>query len=578
MIKDLRLKNFKAFPSFAVNFQHSSLLVGPNSAGKSTVLSALKLSETCLRLAKRSKPTLQTWHRGISVTAYPVPLRDFAALDESVRHNFRGDETSLELEWKNGAKLHVVWPELSPYVDKEPPFFYLRSPEGSTPRNIPQIRNAFSGIGVIPTLSPLEHEESILADDYVKQNQSSRLSSRHFRNQLRLLSRDGEWEDFVEFSTPWLGGLKLNKPVMRYDPANIDVFFTELGSGVEKEIVWAGDGVQIWLQLLLQLYRARTVPTLVLDEPEVFLHADLQRRLVRLLESMNSQVILATHSTEVLAEADRNSVVWVDKSRRRATRAPKPEQLNGLDYALGTAFNLAMAKALRSRGVLFVEGKDVKLLKKLARSLGQSQIAHEYSMAVVPMNGYSNWGQAEAFGWFLNEFLGKSVKAMVLLDRDYRSQIQVDAVVAKFSEVDVHAHVWAKKELESYLLIPSAIARLCKCSEGEVRGFISDILSGMERGVFARILAERQAAEKSSGRSVATITEAVMAEFDRDWQSEGFRYRACPPKEVLAQLNAKLQSEGFRAASFDAIAASVIETELADEMVTVLRRIDELAS
>ncbi|MEU7088512.1 ATP-dependent nuclease [Streptomyces achromogenes] len=577
MIKDLRLRSFKAFPMFAINFKQSSLLVGPNSAGKSTILSALRLSETCLRLAKRNHPTLRSSHRGVWVSAYPVPMREFAALDESVRHNFRDDESSLELEWKNGCKLRVVWPELSPYVDKEPPFFYLLDPKGNTPRSIPQIRSLFEPLGIVPTLSPLEHEESILADDYVRQNQTTRLSSRHFRNQLRLLTQDGHWDEFVAFATPWLGGIRLRKPVMHYDPSSIDVFFTEKGSGVEKEIVWAGDGVQIWLQILLQLYRARSLPTLVLDEPEVFLHADLQRRMIRLLATMSSQVILATHSAEVLAEAERNSIVWVDKTRHRAMRAPKEEELQGLDDALGTAFNLAMAKALRSRGVLFVEGKDVKLLKKISRQLGLLHITTEYSLAVVPINGYTNWGKVEAFGWIQEELLGKSIKPMILLDRDYRHDEQVQKVVNRFSAVNIHAYVWRKKELESYLILPPVISRLSKCPEEIVREIISEKLALMKRGTFSRLLSEKQNTDRASGKSIVTITENLMDEFEKEWRNEGYRLSHCPPKDLLSQLNGDLQDKGYKPVSFEAIAASVRADEIDEEMIAVLQMIDGLA-
>jgi predicted ATP-dependent endonuclease of OLD family len=101
LISELRLRNFKAFPSFRVTFKETSFLVGPNSAGKSTILTAIKLSEACLRHAKRLKPTESIQHQDAWYLAYPVPLRDFAALDESVRHDFRRDETSLELGWRN---------------------------------------------------------------------------------------------------------------------------------------------------------------------------------------------------------------------------------------------------------------------------------------------------------------------------------------------------------------------------------------------------------------------------------------------------------------------------------------------
>ena len=78
--------------------------------------------------------------------------------------------------------------------------------------------------------------------------------------------------------------------------------------------------MQIWLQLLLHLFRQRDADVVVLDEPDVFLHSDLQRRLLQLLESLPAQTISSTHSAEVIAEADSSeSVVWV--CRRRASEA-----------------------------------------------------------------------------------------------------------------------------------------------------------------------------------------------------------------------------------------------------------------
>ncbi|WP_159103578.1 ATP-dependent nuclease [Streptomyces sp. CS149] len=577
MIKEVKFTSFKAFGNFAMTFKGASLLVGPNSAGKSTILTSLRLAETCLRLAKRTRPNTSNLHAGSYYLSYPVPTRDFAALNESVRHNFRDDETSMELSWRNGCKMRIVWPERRRYEDEPTPFFYLLDANGKPPRTVAPVKANFSTIGVIPTLSPLEHEEPILETETIRKNLSTRLSSRHFRNQMRLLDQAGEWDEFIEFASPWLAGIELGKPVTRYDTSSIDVFFTEAGNGSEKEIVWAGDGVQIWLQLLLHIYRSRDLPTLVLDEPEVFLHADLQRRLVRLLESLETQIVLATHSTEVLTEADPDSIVWVDKTRRRAVRAPKDSNLSGLNTALGSSFNLAMAKALRARGVIFVEGKDVRTLKRLSRTLGLGNISEDISLAVVPMTGYSRWEHAEAFGWFLRNFLGNTVKALVLLDRDYRTDMQVEEVVSRFASVDVHAHVWRKKELESYLIIPETIARLSQSPVREVQDIIDGVMAGMQNKVTSRLLAEKIATERATGRSVATINEDGLNDLTTNWTKSEFRYSICPPKEVMAGVNRELQQRGHKAVAFDTIAKYARASEIHPEMVALLEKVENLA-
>ncbi|NEB41447.1 ATP-binding protein [Streptomyces sp. SID14515] len=370
-----------------------------------------------------------------------------------------------------------------------------------------------------------------------------------------------------------------SEPVAQYGPeSSIDVFYTEPGSGREKELVWAGDGVQIWLQLLLHIHRLKEYPTLILDEPEVFLHADLQRRLVRLIDSLGIQVVLATHSSEVLAEADSKSIVWIDKSKRNAIRAPRREGLETLSTSLGTAFNLGMAKALRAKGIVFVEGKDLRTLRMLAKNLGYTNIVADMELAVVPINGYSNWSSAEAFGWLVKDFLKGSVGSIIILDRDYRTQSQVDSVTGKLREAGIECHVWSKKELESYLISPTAIARISGCPLVEVERVMGEIMNSMQGDIFARVNFERQSVERSGKNHEVNITAAALADFTPRWSKVEYRQSVCPPKEIMSQLNRHLQSNGYKGVSFDALAKRINQDEIPAEMLQVLHKINTLAS
>ena len=90
----------------------------------------------------------------------------------------------------------------------------------------------------------------------------------------------------------------------------------------------------------------------MLDEPEVYLHPDLQRRLVRLLEFMDSQIIMATHSSEVITEALPESIVWVDRSKTTARRTGATKVVTAMSESLGSNYSLSLVRALRSRTVL----------------------------------------------------------------------------------------------------------------------------------------------------------------------------------------------------------------------------------
>ena len=275
-------------------------------------------------------------------------------------------------------------------------------------------------IGIVPVLAPLEHQETELTVKYLRDNIDGRLASRHFRNHFHALDEliPGEtFDDFCTWARPWLPELELRSPQMRFggDGAYLDVFYAESGSRIEKELFWAGDGLQIWIQILLHLFRLRDHDVIILDEPDVFLHPDLQRRLVRLLDELPGQTITATHSPELLAEAQPETVIWVDKSRRRAVVAPDSAVLADLVAAIGSQFNIGRARALRADTVLFVEGDDMKILRHVASACGAEKIAREDGIAVVPLKGYSNWNRIEPFAWLARDLLEGSVRAFAIL-------------------------------------------------------------------------------------------------------------------------------------------------------------------
>src|SRR5215475_11161192 len=112
MLRQLRLKNFRSFRNFAIGFGDGAYLVGPNNAGKSTILTALRTADVLLRYAQRRNPTLHGLHNDRHYAAYPISLRDFPALMESVRYDFRGEEASFQLTWTSDARLTAVWPRV----------------------------------------------------------------------------------------------------------------------------------------------------------------------------------------------------------------------------------------------------------------------------------------------------------------------------------------------------------------------------------------------------------------------------------------------------------------------------------
>lgn len=576
MIRRLRLVRYKGFSNFTLSFRKSAVLVGPNNAGKSTVIAALKLCALLLKRAQLRKPEsgFNDVTRGRWVQGYALPssLEGFVA--ENVRHDFRDVEARIELSFKSGAAIYVVWPE----GDEGEPFFYLEHVPGQQPKSVNVVKDTYDSIGIVPALTPIEHRESVLGPSYVKANMSSRLASRHFRNQLAVLEREdpsgyAEMRRFVIENTPEIEKFSLYRR-MGSDGAELDLFYSEPGSRTEREIYWAGDGLQIWLQVLFHVWRHRSESSVVLDEPDVFLHPDLQRRLIRVLEDEGFQTILATHAPEILAEANRESVVIVDRTRRNSRRVGDAHVLGVLSDALGSAFNLRLARALRSKVALFVEGQDNKILRNIARIVGATALADEQGITVIAMGGYSNNRLAWAFGWLSDELLDGAVKIVTIVDRDYRTEESVSGLVKDFEGQGIDIHVWRKKELESYLLVPETISRVSGVSVEKVNEYIDAALDYMRVAVFSRYINERRSDKGDKAIHDVNLYDRCIPEFESSWADRSWRLSMAPPKDVLSAVNRSLQASGGKAVSARNLSTRIRSEEVAPEMKQLLRRID----
>ncbi|MEN3282727.1 MAG: hypothetical protein V7607_3867 [Solirubrobacteraceae bacterium] len=577
-IDRLDLTSFKGFERFTLHLSgKDALLVGPNNAGKSTAVAALRAATNMLRIARARTPDGNRTVDGSLRPGWFFNNEQVQLVDENLRHEFRPIDTRLKLVCGD-AELIAVWPADEP---DDSGFVYCTD-GGVVLRRPKEIRQAFPRIGLVPVLSPVEQQEESLTNSYVRSSAEGPVASRHFRNHLRIMDETpiggGRTllDQFREFAEPWLPQMTLRGRRHSYAGARsgLDLLYCEESSPREKEIFWAGDGIQIWLQLLAYFFRNEDRDVMVLDEPEVFLHPDLQRRLVTLIEQADAQVILATHSAEMLAEAPQDSIVWVSRTRKRATRSPGPEIRAQLSEAIGSHFNLRLARALRSRRVLFVEGKDIKILRVLARTIGTSRIAAEDGIAVIQLDGFDRWEHVEPFQWLLSNLLEDAVRTTVVLDRDYRTDEDVKDVVARLDAVGVEGHVWEAHELENYVIKAPVIARLAKAPLREVEVIMAKCIAAMEpdflTGVTTHLL--------KKARRTRQPDEAAIKEGQRIgpalWADKSRRVLRVPGKELLSAINTALQAANHKAVAARNLAQRMRETEIDAEVKSVLSKIE----
>ena len=80
------------------------------------------------------------------------------------------------------------------------------------------------------------------------------------------------------------------------------------------EIGQMGSGLQMWLQMVWYISRCPIGSTIVLDEPDVYMHPDLQQKIFKIVQRKFRQVIIATHSVEIISLVEPKQIVTVDKT------------------------------------------------------------------------------------------------------------------------------------------------------------------------------------------------------------------------------------------------------------------------
>lgn len=574
-IDEIRFRHFKAFPDFVVPLNETNVLVGPNNSGKSTVVGALRALAAGLQTARSRRPDSLRPHQ----PGYRVPEEGIPISLENAKTDFDPTgEAHVRFVLSNGNRLALRFPEdggclLIPEID------------GPPIRDAADFKRSFPvSVAHVPVLGPVEHDEPLVLRATVLRGLTTHRASRQFRSYWWY-----ERERFDEFRAmlrrTWRG-FDIRPPEVVPAGAETKVVMWCVEDGYPRELYWAGSGFQVWCQLLTHIERAKNASLLVIDEPEIYLHPDLQRQLLSLLRSYGPAVVIATHSTELIAEAEPTDLLLIDKRKAAAKRVANAEGVSAALDAVGSVHNAVFTQIARTHRVVLVEGGDFGLLGKLARKLNLDDLAGRRDFAVVSTNGFPDTRALKVFKDGMAAAIGATIHAAGVFDRDYRSPSEVEAVVADLKETLAVCFVLGRKELENYLLVPTAIQRAVDAALRKrqalglqvttpvVRDMLEDVTAEMADDIRNQFVATL--IDHPSRKGLATITKTRLANdaFDQAWASLEGRFGLCPGKRVLSELNRRLQRDAQLSLSTSAIVTAMRATEVPSELRTILRGLD----
>ena len=242
-----------------------------------------------------------------------------------------------------------------------------------------------------------------------------------------------------------------------------------------RDLMAEGSGFLQWLSVFSLALDPET-NVLLLDEPDAHLHSSLQTLLLSELESIagrfGKQVLLATHSTEILR--------WAEHSKILMFREGNIKYLNddaarmGLFAGLGSEFSPRLDRLKKSNKLLIVENEsDARFLDIIASKLG-APISKD--VVVWAWTGSSK-ERKQLFYQLKGDI--PDLKAVSIRDRDSLEQANVDPTTLrdkseKNTEPNLKLRVWQRRHIENYLMCPEAIARASGKEIDEVKAFFAD--------------------------------------------------------------------------------------------------------
>ncbi|WP_189523694.1 MULTISPECIES: ATP-binding protein [unclassified Mesorhizobium] len=544
-IRRIEFSNFKAFGTYSLTLGEVNILVGPNNSGKSTIIGALRTLDAAIRVARKGSPIRV--HVGEEVAiGYRIPAESVPISLENVQTDYNGAESRVTFHLNNGNSLALIFPDdggcvLVPHLD-----IGVVTSAAVFKREFP------ASLVIVPVLGPVEHNENRRERSTVVAAISTHRASRHFRSYWHYNPEGfGDFADLVARTWP---GMTITPPEYNYQTGELTMFCLE--GRMTREIYWVGFGFQVWCQLLTHLSRATENSLVVVDEPEVYLHPDVQRQFLGIVRDIGADVLLATHSSEIIAEADPAEILMIDKRRRAGERLKNVAGIQRALEVVGSSQNITLTALAKSRRVLFVEGlDDFRLIRRFARKLGMQELSSGTGITPLESGGFGSWQRITTLASGIAEALGAPLMIGAVYDRDYFCDEHIAEVLQNLETNLRLAWVLDRKEIENYLLVPAALdraimrvlnSRLEPGAEKQALTAVSaalleEITRPLKEDVLSQLMGRRHDYLRPSGQDRSRVYKDVLGAFDRLWDSLETRIALVPGKEVLRLFRQRVQ-------------------------------------
>jgi hypothetical protein len=349
LIRRLTIKNLGCFDEqeYIIDFSPQTLLAGPNNSGKSMFL-------TGINIVRQIVTGMFSWstnmynlvsfadcvhnHEDDRVISISLVTSD-GATEQTLDCNINNSGHSITV---NGASfagpMGLIQRRPVPQIMQGPQGIQLRAREA--PRLAGQIWY------IRPYRSPIPYSSNVQPTSGPFQPLNSDGSNVTNYMLERFTDRDEKWD----YAESWLRKIDPRMSKMKTPIRGNLVSFETMYGTVPINVSLQGSGFQSAATIIAALVFSPTGATIILEEPEAFLHPPSQEIIVDLMNEVvareNKQVIFSTHSTNILLPFFR------DVSHHGARRGADRSSADPMKFSMWVFNNLEGRSSIRRYDML----------------------------------------------------------------------------------------------------------------------------------------------------------------------------------------------------------------------------------
>lgn len=571
MLKEIAIKNYKCFKNNTIEFKDkNNIIIGENNAGKSTLLEVIRiinLSINKLRSKGYSNSSIE-YGMGIGLKGIYFGLDELEIESENLFFQYEENKIIIEAKFSNNVIINV-------HILSATKVFAFSCVNDNNIKNNAKFKEIFKDkIAILPQITLLKKEEKRIHDDRTLKDINKRLTSLHFRNEL-FVYRDLYSELYNKYITSiqetW-NGIAFEDIYVEGDV--IYAIIREKAFSIE--VGKLGSGVQMWLQMLWFFIKNLESSTIILDEPDVYLHPELQKKIIKIAKNYNKQLIVATHSIEIISEVNKDEIIILNKDKQKTNFVNEIEEIQEILDRIGSSQILNLVKFEKYNRMICVEGEDIEILN----------IWHEilYPQSEISLKNITNYRTGGWGSWDFEKVRSKKIiednkmyKIYYIYDSDYHIKETISKRLEEAKDLKINLHIWSKKEIENYLINLNVIYRVINFKEEKItyeklKDIIENICEELKQDMILKFVDEISKKEKN--KEFSTIMKEVEKSINENWDDFDYKISRVSGKEVIKRLISILQTEYKIHLSKNKIAREFKKQEIDLEVVEVINSIE----